>query len=211
MMRFIVQQKKKTKKILWAFLAISLILIYMFWIIETHLKPSILAIAEAKTVSIATQVINQVIEEKVKNRESAKDLVDVRLDNQGKIVFIQPNTMEFNRLSAEIAIDVQKELQELSNENIQIPIGQITGSQILAAIGPNIDVTVIPIGTVKIQTINNFEQAGINQTKHMISLSAETEVKIVVPIITKSTIVNTQVPIAEYVIVGDVPNTYVHL
>ena len=49
MMRFIVQQKKKTKKILWAFLAISLILIYMFWIIETHLKPSILAIAEAKT------------------------------------------------------------------------------------------------------------------------------------------------------------------
>ena len=51
MMRFIVQQKKKTKKILWAFLAISLILIYMFWIIETHLKPSILAIAEAKTGS----------------------------------------------------------------------------------------------------------------------------------------------------------------
>ena len=147
----------------------------------------------------------------MKNKVESKDLLDVKLDNQGKIVFIQPNTMEFNRLSAEITIDVQKTLQDLSRENIEIPLGQITGSQILASIGPNINVAVIPVGVVKIKTINNFEQAGINQTKHMISLAAETEVKIVVPMISKSSVVNTQVPIAEYVIVGDVPNTYVHL
>lgn len=211
-MRFIVQErKKKTKKIIWICIGSILILFYLFWVMETHLKPSILAIAEARAIGIATQSINKVIEDKVKNKVESKDLLDVKLDNQGKIVFIQPNTMEFNRLSAEITIDVQKTLQDLSRENIEIPLGQITGSQILASIGPNINVAVIPVGVVKIKTINNFEQAGINQTKHMISLAAETEVKIVVPMISKSSVVNTQVPIAEYVIVGDVPNTYVHL
>ena len=212
MMRFIVQErKKKTKKFIWICIGSILILFYLFWVMETHLKPSILAIAEARAIGIATQSINKVIEDKVKNKVESKDLLDVKLDNQGKIVFIQPNTMEFNRLSAEITIDVQKTLQDLSRENIEIPLGQITGSQILASIGPNINVAVIPVGVVKIKTINNFEQAGINQTKHMISLAAETEVKIVVPMISKSSVVNTQVPIAEYVIVGDVPNTYVHL
>ncbi|WP_177505907.1 sporulation protein YunB [Anaerosinus sp.] len=211
-MRFIVQErKKKTKKFIWICIGSILILFYLFWVMETHLKPSILAIAEARAIGIATQSINKVIEDKVKNKVESKDLLDVKLDNQGKIVFIQPNTMEFNRLSAEITIDVQKTLQDLSRENIEIPLGQITGSQILASIGPNINVAVIPVGVVKIKTINNFEQAGINQTKHMISLAAETEVKIVVPMISKSSVVNTQVPIAEYVIVGDVPNTYVHL
>ena len=209
-MRFIVQErKKKTKKFIWICIGSILILFYLFWVMETHLKPSILAIAEARAIGIATQSINKVIEDKVKNKVESKDLLDVKLDNQGKIVFIQPNTMEFNRLSAEITIDVQKTLQDLSRENIEIPLGQITGSQILASIGPNINVAVIPVGVVKIKTINNFEQAGINQTKHMISLAAETEVKIVVPMISKSSVVNTQVPIAEYVIVGDVPNTYV--
>ena len=211
-MRFIVQErKKKTKKFIWICIGSILILFYLFWVMETHLKPSILAIAEARAIGIATQSINKVIEDKVKNKVESKDVPDVKLDNQGKIVFIQPNTMEFNRLSAEITIDVQKTLQDLSRENIEIPLGQITGSQILASIGPNINVAVIPVGVVKIKTINNFEQAGINQTKHMISLAAETEVKIVVPMISKSSVVNTQVPIAEYVIVGDVPNTYVHL
>ena len=211
-MRFIVQErKKKTKKFIWICIGSILILFYLFWVMETHLKPSILAIAEARAIGIATQSINKVIEDKVKNKVESKDLLDVKLDNQGKIVFIQPNTMEFNRLSAEITIDVQKTLQDLSRENIEIPLGQITGSQILASIGPNINVAVIPVGVVKIKTINNFEQAGINQTKHMISLAAETEVKIVVPMISKSSVVNTQVPIAEYVIVGDVPNTYLHL
>ncbi len=211
-MRFMVQErKKKTKKIIWICIGSIFILFYLFWVMETHLKPSILAIAEARAIGIATQSINKVIEDKVKNKVESKDLLDVKLDNQGKIVFIQPNTMEFNRLSAEITIDVQKTLQDLSRENIEIPLGQITGSQILASIGPNINVAVIPVGVVKIKTINNFEQAGINQTKHMISLATETEVKIVVPMISKSSVVNTQVPIAEYVIVGDVPNTYVHL
>lgn len=211
-MRFMVQErKKKTKKFVWICIGSVFLFFYLFWIMETHLKPSILAIAEARAIGIATQSINEVIEDKVKNKVDSKELLDVKLDNQGKIVFIQPNTMEFNRLSAEITIDVQKTLQDLSKENIEIPLGQITGSQILASIGPKINVAVIPVGVVKIKTINNFEQAGINQTKHMISLAAETEVKIVVPMISKSSVVNTQVPIAEYVIVGDVPNTYVHL
>ena len=133
MMRFIVQErKKKTKKFIWICIGSILILFYLFWVMETHLKPSILAIAEARAIGIATQSINKVIEDKVKNKVESKDLLDVKLDNQGKIVFIQPNTMEFNRLSAEITIDVQKTLQDLSRENIEIPLGQITGSQILA-------------------------------------------------------------------------------
>lgn len=176
---------------------------------ETHLKPTLLAIAETKATFIATQSINQVISDRVNLNIDPQTLMNVTLDSRGRVVLIQPNTMEFNKIAADTTIKVQDKLKEISEEQINIPMGQIFGSQLLASMGPNITVTVIPVGTVQVKVIDKFEQAGINQTRHMIYLIATTQIRIVVPLVSKSISVDTQMPIAEYVVVGDVPNTYV--
>ncbi len=176
---------------------------------ETHLKPTLLAIAETKATFIATQSINQVISDRVNLNIDPQTLMNVTLDSRGRVVLIQPNTMEFNKIAADTTIKVQDKLKEISEEKINIPIGQIFGSQLLASMGPNITVTIIPVGTVQVKVIDKFEQAGINQTRHMIYLIATTQIRIVVPLVSKSISVDTQMPIAEYVVVGDVPNTYV--
>lgn len=180
-----------------------------FWMIETHLKPTLLTIAEAKATLLATQSINNVISESVNLGIDPQKLVNVTLDSRGRVVLIQSNTMEFNKIAADTTIKVQNSLKELGEEKITIPMGQILGSQLLASVGPNIVVTIIPIGTVQVKVVDKFEQAGINQTKHMVYLMATTQIRIVVPLVSKSVSVNTQVPIAEYVVVGEVPGTYV--
>ena len=43
----------------------------------------------------------------------------------------------------------------------------------------------------------------------MVYLLTTTQVRIVIPLVSKSVDVTTQVPIAEYVVVGEVPGTYV--
>lgn len=168
-----------------------------------------MAIAEARATLIATQAINNVINNRVSLTIDPKTLLNVTLDERGRVVLIQPNTMEFNRLGADTTIKVQEALKEITEEKIRIPIGQVLGSQFLASMGPKITVTIIPVGTVQVKVIDKFEQAGINQTRHMVYLVATTQVRIVVPLVSQSVRVNTQVPIAEYVIVGEVPNTYV--
>jgi len=175
---------------------------------ETHLKPTLLAIAEAKATLIATQSINSVINESVNLSIDPKKLVNITLDSRGRVVLIQPNTMEFNKIAADTTIKVQNILKDIGEEKINIPMGQILGSQLLASVGPNITITVIPVGTVQVKVIDKFEQAGINQTRHMVYLIATTQIRIVVPLVSKSVSVNTQVPIAEYVVVGEVPSTY---
>ncbi len=181
----------------------------LFWVLETHLKPTLLAIAETKATLIATESINSVINEKVSKSINQQNLVNVQVDGRGKVVFIQPNTMEFNKLAADTTMSVQEALKGIGDEKITIPVGQVLGSQLLASMGPKITVTVIPMGTVQVKVVDKFEQAGINQTRHMIYLMATTQVRIVVPLVSKSATVTTQVPIAEYVVVGEVPGTYV--
>jgi sporulation protein YunB len=208
-MRFSVGKRRRIPSVIIVSIFIGIIVLGTFWMMETHLKPTLLAIAEAKATFIATQTINQVINDKVNLNIDPQTLMNVTLDSRGRVVLIQPNTMEFNKIAADTTIKVQNILKDIGEEKIDIPMGQILGSQLLASIGPNITVTVIPIGTVQVKVIDKFEQAGINQTRHMIYLIATTQIKIVVPLVSKSISVDTQMPIAEYVVVGDVPNTYV--
>lgn len=187
----------------------ALAVLYIFRTAENHLKPTLLTIAEARATAIATTTINNVINEEIASGANHQDLVTVKVDNRGRVVLMQPNTVEFNRLASHITIKVQDGLRKIQEEKIRIPIGQVLGSQILASYGPKITVTVIPIGTVQVKVMDTFEQAGINQTKHMIYIMADTQVRIVVPLVSKSVNVITRVPIAEYVVMGEVPNTYV--
>lgn len=208
-MRFSVRRKKFIPRLwLTAVLLLSLS-VYFFWIVESNLKPTLLTIAEARATLIATQTINNVINEKISTIIDPQSLITVRVDDHGKVVLIQPNAMEFNKLAADTTIKVQDGLRAIADEKIYIPIGQVVGSQLIASWGPNIVVTIIPVGTVQVNVVDKFEQAGINQTRHMVYLMATTTVRIVIPLVSKSVSVNTQVPITEYVVVGEVPNTYV--
>lgn len=207
-MRFSVRKKRRLP------IGLSVLLLCgsalaLFWFVEAHLKPTLLAIAEARATVIATQTINNVINEQVSTAVDPQKLVSVRVDDHGRVVLMQPNTMEFNRLAADTTIKVQNALRAITEDDIQIPMGQVFGSQILASWGPRINVTVIPIGTVQVKLVDKFEQAGINQTRHSIYLTANTQVRIVVPLVSKSVVVSTQMPVAEYIVVGEVPNTYV--
>ena len=210
-MRFSVKRQRRVSVLFLVVIAVLTLGIGLFWLVETHLKPTILAIAEARASFIATQAINQIINEKVSGNIDPQTLVHVKFDAAGKVVLIQPNTVEFNRLAADTTIRVQTALRNIMEEKIHIPIGQVFGSQLLASYRPKITVTLMPIGTVRVNVIDKFEHAGINQTRHRVYLVATTQVRIVVPMVSKSVEVQTQVPVAETVIVGEVPNTYVQI
>lgn len=208
-MRYGMRKKWRISPIILMSVLLGILFIPGFWVIENHLKPTLLIIAETKATLLATESINNVISESVKLGIDPQKLVNVTLDSRGRVVLVQSNTMEFNKIAAETTIKVQNILKEIGEEKITIPMGQILGSQLLANIGPNIVVTIIPIGMVQVKVVDKFEQAGINQTRHMVYLIATTQIRIVVPLVSKSVNVNTQVPIAEYVVVGEVPSTYV--
>lgn len=208
-MRFSVRRRRVIPLFPLVAAILIILMVFFFWRVETHLKPTLMAIAETRATRIATQAINNVINNRVSLTVDPKTLVNVTLDEHGRVVLIQPNTMEFNRLAADTTMKVQDALEEITEEKINIPIGQVLGSQMLASMGPKITVTIIPVGTVQVKVVDKFEQAGINQTRHMVYLAATTQIRIVVPLVSQSVSVNTQVPIAEYVVVGEVPNTYV--
>lgn len=180
----------------------------MLQVIDARLKPTIAAYAEAKVRSAVTNAVNKAISEKVAKSIKYENLMSIKTDSRGKVALIQPNTGEINRLSSITVMEVQKYLKSLTYQRFDIPLGQILNSQLLASAGPRIKVAVMPIGSVSASVSDEFQQAGINQTRHRIYLSVNANVRIVVPLVRSSIQVSSKVPLTEAVIMGEVPQVY---
>lgn len=187
------------------------ILIGSFIYVDTSLRPTIKVLAETKAIELANRSINKAVAEIVKDKINYSDLMNTKIDNEGKITMIESNTVMMNRIASDVALKIQEELKQVKTTTAYIPIGTALGSPILARYGPQIKVTIEPIGTVSVNFKTDFESAGINQTRHRIYLEAKTQVKVVIPLTTDTKEVKAQIPICETVIVGDVPNSYINI
>ena len=187
------------------------VLIGSFIYVDHSLRPTITVLAETKALELANKSINKAVGEIVKDKINYSDLMHTKIDSEGKITMIQANTIMMNKIASDVALQIQEELKQVKTTTSYIPIGTALGSPILAKYGPQLKVSIQPIGTVSVDFKTDFESSGINQSRHRIYLEAKTQVKVVIPLTTSTKEVKVQIPICETIIVGDVPNSYVNI
>lgn len=187
----------------------ALIAIALFIYIDFRIQASLLEIAKSKAQIRGMEIINQIVNDKVVSQIEYKDIVIVHKDDKGHIVLLQPNTIMLNKMMSDTVIEITHSLNDLQEENIPIPLGQLTGSKMLGAAGPKLNVRIIPAGQINVEVLNKFEQAGINQTRHLIYFQIDHTLRIAVPFMADEIKVRSIIPLAETIIIGDVPQTYV--
>jgi sporulation protein YunB len=203
------RQKKGNLKAFIIIIIVMLFGIYGFLFVDKKIKPAVIAIAEVKAREIATRAINESVHAKVSKEIKYEDLISIRTDADGNITMMQANTIMMNLLASEVALTVQDNIKQIKASSVKVPLGNVFESPLLARYGPKIDIAVTPIGMANVDFTTEFEESGINQTRHRIYLVVKTNVKIIVPFSTNTTTVETSVPIAETIIVGKVPESYI--
>lgn len=188
-----------------------IILLVVVVSLDHLMRTTILQIAEARATQLATEAINRTVQEEVwDNNLQYQDFVQVQKDDQGRVVFMQANTIRVTRMASDIVLTTNRTLENLRGQKISVPLGQITGLYLFSSMGPRIRVTIVPVGTVEVNVDDKFEPAGINQTRHKIWLNFKTKVRVVIPSMYAEAGIATSVPLAESIIVGEVPSTFVN-
>ena len=124
---------------------------------------------------------------------------------------IQMNIITVNAITSEVALKIQKELDNYQRGEFHIKLGTFTGSKLLSGRGPDIPIKMSTVGNVETNLVSSFSQSGINQTLHRIYLNVSCNVTILTPYDTIEENITNQVLLAEAVIIGNVPNTYYNL
>lgn len=189
-------------------LTIVLLGVVTLMVVEHRLAPVLHAWSTTRAMSIATRAINVAVEEMMATSLSSTELSTVLRDGSGNIQAIQYDMGEVNRVSSLATHKILQTLNNLGEEIFPIPLGQLTGLDFLASWGPGIPVRMIPAGGLTTTPVASFESAGINQTWHRIALDIEVHMRVVVPLLSQTIPVSTQVPIVDEIFIGQVPTWY---
>ena len=103
---------------------------------------------------------------------------------------------------------INDEILALDTADIGIPLGSLFLPEFFSGKGPAIPVHILSIRNSDATFESNFSQAGINQTLHRLNMIVSVDVSVLVMGETDSFTIHSEVVVAETVIIGDVPSTY---
>lgn len=176
-----------------------------------HLKTILGDLAVTRVSNSVNRVVIAAVNDAIDSGDIRYDeLITFQKDQNGAITAFQSNMAAFNRLQADISGDVLQRLGEVSDTELSIPLGTLTGSALLAGRGPRLPVRMQTIGSCSAHFENAFDHAGINQTTHSILLYVDVSVTILLPGFSTFTKVSNSFSVAETVIVGAVPDSYTY-
>ena len=176
--------------------------------IEGQIRPIARSIAEGKIRQEATRFLDQALSQQAVWEGAQGQLVQIQRDETGRVTDLQTDMALLNRIRAGITQATAKAAEEFSGQQLTIPLGTLTGSQLLTGRGPRIPFVLQQAGDVTTQVYHTFEEAGINQTRYQVML--QVTVQFFVPMAGEplNVQVSSSVCLAEAVIVGDVPQAF---
>ena len=191
---------------IWTLLALAAA---VFMLLRGQYHDVAASLARTQVMNVTSDLINDAIARQMETGEIAYDrMVYFEKDLDGRITALKTNMSLVNRLKTDTLNRINDEILALDSDHIGIPIGSLILPELLAGKGPRINVRVLSIRNSEADFESHFSEAGINQTLHQLTMVVRVDVAVLVLGKTETFTVQSEVVVAETVIVGTVPETY---
>ncbi len=172
-------------------------------------QEAILHLAETQVKNTTSDLINDAIDAQIELGTIHYDrIVYFEKDLDGRITALKTNMSEVNRLKTDILNLINDEILAVDTADLGVPLGSLFLPEFLSGKGPSIPVQILSIRNSDASFQSHFSEAGINQTLQRITMEVSVDVAVLVLGETDSFTVSSQVVVAETIIVGSVPDTF---
>ena len=190
---------------------LAVILLLVLASISLFLRDLSTKIAVSDAVDIVTKTVNDSINKVIGQGVYGFDyFVSLVKDDNGDITAITSDMAHINTLSTEILNSVISSTENGTIE-VKIPMGNLSGLNLLMGRGPNVPIDIIMLTSSRVDFRNDIVSSGINQAKYQLILEVTIDIDVLVPWGTESASTVTEVIVADTVIVGKVPETYLNM
>jgi len=167
------------------------------------------SLSETQVKNATSDLINDAIDRQIDLGNIQYDrIVYFEKDLDGRITALKTNMTEVNRLKTAILNLINDEILALDTSHIHIPIGSLLLPEFFSGKGFGIPIQILSIRNSDASFHSYFTEAGINQTLQQLTMDVSVDVSVLVLGKTESFTVTSQVVVAETIIVGQVPNTF---
>lgn len=187
-------------------LLVAVVVVYIRFVVT----PVVKTVAEEKVRALTVSTVNAAVTSVLEAEPSFVDMVEYGHDANGDLNSIKINATRVNAVMQRSVQKTQNGLSDMISSGVNIPVGSVSGITFLSGKGPNLNVAVIPVGSVDARLRSEFSEIGINQTIHKIYLSLDSTIKIIIPGADNTIKSSSEVLLVESVIIGKVPDTYLN-
>ena len=192
--------------ILSAIMAMITAFLYVF---SVSLRPALIRVSQAYAKNVVSQVIDDEVKKVMLEEFFSYDkIVVISRDKDGKVTSVSANSTLINRFTNDLGISIGDELDKISRVKRKIPLSSVFGPDLFSGLGPRITVRFVPISVTNADISHTFEEAGINQTIHTVNLTVTVDMEVLIPMASSTLHIDSGMPIAQTLIVGSVPGTY---
>ncbi len=169
------------------------------------------SLAQTQVRNATSDLINDSIDTQIELGNIHYDrIVYFEKNLDGQITALKTNMAEVNRLKTAILNLVNDEILAMDTSALSIPLGSLALPELFSGRGPGIPVQIISIRNSDGSFSSQFSEAGINQTLHQLSMEVLVDVSVLVLGKAEEFTVSSHVVVAETVIVGQVPDTFLN-
>ena len=199
----------RVRRLLWYLLVIVIAVLVLFFMLRSKYRLIIEDLAQTQVKNTTSDLTNDAIARQIASDDIQYDrIVFFEKDLDGRITALKTNMSEVNRLKTDILDIINDEILALDHSDIGIPLGSLFFPEILSGKGPSIPVNILAIRNSDANFVSHFSQAGINQTLHRLNMEVSIDVAVLVLGQTSSFTMTSEVVVAETIIIGDVPQTF---
>ena len=181
-------------------------------LLENKLRPVVAEIAAAQAQNTMTAVVENAVTADLAVRQVGYvDFVTIQRDEGGGITALTTDMARLNLLRAELIASILEALEGVDVSEIQVPLGSLFDLEPLWAKGPAIRARAMTVGTVRAEFDSQLTSAGVNQTLHRIWLEVDVPMTLLLPGGEVEASLHTRLCVAETVIVGKVPDSYLQM
>ncbi len=184
-------------------------MIFTGWILKTQIEPNLEEVGSIRAKVMVQQIVNKAVNEQLYETGDMEDVLIRKTNGDGQLEVLQANTQAMNLLMTEISKELQEQYSGRTEDVYYVPLGVLLGDHILSQGGPDIKLRIRPLSVSSMDFKTEFETQGINQTKYKVYLNLTSEVKVLAPFTKDTFRIAATVLIAEAIILGTVPGSYV--
>ena len=141
-------------------LALLAAVVSLLW----HLKPVMTSMATARVSNLVNRIVSAAVNEAVENGSIGyQHFVIFEKDETGHITALRSNGAEVNRMQGQITDEILHRLSEVATSELEIPLGTLTGSALLAGRGPRLFVRMPAGGPGRAALPHQIPPAGTKQ------------------------------------------------
>lgn len=189
--------------------AIMAMITAFLYIFSVALRPALIRVSQAYTKNVVSQVIDDEVKKVMLEEFFSYDkIVVISRDKDGNVTSVSANSTLINRFTNDLGISIGDELDKISRVKRKIPLSSVFGLNLFSGLGPCITVRFVPISVTNADISHTFEESGINQTIHTVNLTVTVDMEVLIPMASSTLHIDSGMPIAQTLIVGSVPGTY---